>query len=65
MENVLSFLDLYENDFKSSEVDNEVSELANAIVAAGMGDIGRGIFGDVKARFNPAFLRRNADWFLR
>ena len=64
-ENVLSFLDLYENDFKSSEVDNEVSELANAIVAAGMGDIGRGIFGDVKARFNPAFLRRNADWFLR
>jgi predicted acetyltransferase len=64
-ENVLSFADLFEADFESSEVDREVSELANAIVASGMGDVGKEIFGDVKAKFNPAFLRRNADWFLR
>ena len=64
-ENVLSFTDLFENDFECSEVDNEVSDLANSKVVSGMGDIGREIFGDVRARFNPAFLRRNADWFLR
>ena len=64
-ENVLSFTDSFELNFESSKVDNEVSELANSMVVSGMGDIGKEIFGDVKARFNPAFLSRNADWFLR
>jgi len=64
-ENVLSFIDYLESGSQLDDADKQSSDKANSIVAAGMGERGEEVFGQILARFNPSFLRRNAHWFLQ
>ena len=64
-ENVLSFIDYLESGNQLDAEDLRLSEKANSIVAAGMASRGEEVFGQILARFNPSFLRRNAHWFLQ
>ncbi len=64
-ENVLSFIDYLESGSQLDDADKQLSDKANSIVAAGMGVRGQEVFGQIMARFNPSFLRRNAHWFLQ
>lgn len=65
VQNVGSFVDYFESKFQLSPEDAQRSFTANQILEIALGDRGREVFGEVKALFNPAFLKRNADWYLR
>ena len=65
VENVSSFIDYFELGFISSPQDIQRSITANEILVNALGEKGKEVFGEVKALFNPAFLERNADWYLR
>lgn len=65
VENVNSFVDYFESGFRLNQQDAQRSTVANSILANSLGQRGMEVYGEVKALFNPAFLKRNADWFLR
>ena len=65
VQNVASFIDYFESKFLLSPEDVQRSFAANQILENALGDRGREVFGEVKALFNPAFLKRNADWYLQ
>ena len=65
VQNVASFIDYFESKFLPSPEDVQRSFAANQILENALGDRGREVFGEVKALFNPAFLKRNADWYLQ
>jgi anti-sigma factor ChrR (cupin superfamily) len=37
---------------------------ANAVIASGLGDRGRAIFGEIRARLNPYFVEANPEFFV-
>jgi putative glycosyltransferase (TIGR04372 family) len=65
VENIISYINLFESGFAINSEDAHRSFVANRILESALGDKGREVFGEVKASFNPAFLQRNADWFLQ
>ena len=60
----VEFAELYEAGFVQSEVDEKTANQANEIIGRGMGEFGQNKFGNITAHLNPAFLRRQGDWFL-
>jgi len=65
VQNVASFVDYFESKFQLSTEDAQRSFVANQILENALGDKGKEVFGEVKALFNPAFLKRNAEWYLQ
>ena len=65
VQNVASFVDYFESEFQLSPEDAQRSFVANQILENALGDKGKEVFGEVEALFNPAFLKRNADWYLQ
>ena len=65
VQNVASFVDYFESKFQLSPEDAQRSFVANQILENALGDKGKEVFGEVEALFNPAFLKRNADWYLQ
>jgi putative glycosyltransferase (TIGR04372 family) len=65
VQNVGSFIDYVESEFELSHEDTKRSVAASLILESSLGDRGREAFGEVKAVFNPGFLKRNAHWFLQ
>jgi len=65
VENVNSFVDYFESGFRLNQQDAQRSIAANSVLENSLGQRGTEVYGEVKALFNPAFLKRNADWFLR
>jgi putative glycosyltransferase (TIGR04372 family) len=65
VQNVASFVDYFESEFQLSPEDAQRSFAANQILENALGDKGKEVFGEVEALFNPAFLKRNADWYLQ
>jgi putative glycosyltransferase (TIGR04372 family) len=64
-QNVMGFVEMYESGFVLTKQQEIVLDEANLIISSGMGLEGETVFGQIQARFNPPFLTRNAEWFLR
>ena len=65
VEYVASYTDYFEAGLLQSPEDVQRSIEANQILENALGAKGRELFGGIEAIFNPEFLRRNSDWFLR
>jgi len=60
----VEFAELFEAGLIQSEDDEKTANQANEVIERGMGEFGQNKFGKITAHLNPAFLRRQGDWFL-
>ena len=62
---VSEFVGMYENSFALCASDEEICINVNKRISMGLGELGARSFGQIRARMSPAYIRRNADWFLQ